>query len=92
LLSFAALCDLLCFFCVQVYDVTSYLDDHPGGSDSIIQNAGVDCTDEFMAVHSKVGKTAAAAAAPVAATCYLGVVELYIDSFLVSDVYHVLMC
>lgn len=37
-----------------MYDVTSYLDDHPGGSDSILQNAGVDCTDEFMAVHSQV--------------------------------------
>lgn len=40
----------------QVYDVTSYLDDHPGGSDSILQNSGVDCTDEFMAVHSQVVK------------------------------------
>lgn len=42
--------------CWQVYDVTSYLDDHPGGSDSILQNSGVDCTDEFMAVHSQVVK------------------------------------
>lgn len=39
---------------LQVYDVTSYLDDHPGGADSILQNSGVDCTDEFMAVHSQV--------------------------------------
>jgi hypothetical protein len=39
---------------VQVYDVTSYIDDHPGGADSILQNAGVDCTDEFMGVHSQV--------------------------------------
>lgn len=34
--------------------MTSYLDDHPGGSDSILQNSGVDCTDEFMGVHSQV--------------------------------------
>jgi nitrate reductase (NAD(P)H) len=40
---------------MQVYDVTSYIDDHPGGAESILLNAGVDCTDEFMGVHSQVG-------------------------------------
>lgn len=52
-----AVCNVLlwCDMC-QVYDVTSYLDDHPGGSDSILQNAGVDCTDEFMGVHSQVSR------------------------------------
>jgi hypothetical protein len=45
---------LCCAPTTQVYDVTSYLDDHPGGSDSILQNSGVDCTDEFMSVHSQV--------------------------------------
>jgi hypothetical protein len=39
---------------LQVYDVTSYIDDHPGGAESILLNAGVDCTDEFMGVHSQV--------------------------------------
>jgi cytochrome b involved in lipid metabolism len=39
---------------MQVYDVTSYIDDHPGGAESILLNAGVDCTDEFMGVHSQV--------------------------------------
>lgn len=38
----------------QVYDVTSYIDDHPGGAESILLNAGVDCTEEFMGVHSQV--------------------------------------
>ena len=38
----------------QVYDVSSYLDDHPGGCESILINAGVDATDEFNSVHSKV--------------------------------------
>jgi cytochrome b involved in lipid metabolism len=25
---------------IQVYDVTSYIDDHPGGAESILLNAG----------------------------------------------------
>ncbi|KAF8063693.1 hypothetical protein HT031_003548 [Scenedesmus sp. PABB004] len=40
----------------KVYDVTSYIDDHPGGSESILLNAGVDCTEEFMGVHSQEAK------------------------------------
>ncbi|KAF6254264.1 cytochrome b5-like heme/steroid binding domain-containing protein [Scenedesmus sp. NREL 46B-D3] len=40
----------------KVYDVTSYIDDHPGGAESILLNAGVDCTDEFMGVHSQEAK------------------------------------
>ncbi|CAN0907982.1 Nitrate reductase [NADH] [Linum grandiflorum] len=36
----------------QVYDCTSFLKDHPGGSDSILINAGTDCTEEFEAIHS----------------------------------------
>lgn len=39
---------------LQVYDVTAYIDDHPGGSETILLNAGVDCTEEFMGVHSQV--------------------------------------
>ncbi|KAL1489934.1 hypothetical protein ABEB36_013860 [Hypothenemus hampei] len=30
-----------------VYDVTSYLDDHPGGGDLITEYAGKDCTKGF---------------------------------------------
>ncbi|XP_030767105.1 cytochrome b5-like [Sitophilus oryzae] len=30
-----------------VYDVTSYLDDHPGGGDLITEFAGLDCTKGF---------------------------------------------
>jgi nitrate reductase (NAD(P)H) len=36
----------------QVYDCTAYLEDHPGGADSILINAGTDCTEEFDAIHS----------------------------------------
>jgi len=30
-----------------VYDVTKYLDDHPGGSEIIVEYAGKDATDMF---------------------------------------------
>ncbi|KAK7410571.1 hypothetical protein VNO78_01449 [Psophocarpus tetragonolobus] len=36
----------------KVYDCTGYLKDHPGGTDSILINAGTDCTEEFEAIHS----------------------------------------
>ncbi|CAI0374667.1 unnamed protein product [Linum tenue] len=36
----------------HVYDCTRFLKDHPGGSDSILINAGTDCTEEFEAIHS----------------------------------------
>ncbi|XP_057973752.1 nitrate reductase [NADH]-like [Malania oleifera] len=36
----------------HVYDCTRFLKDHPGGSDSILINAGTDCTEEFDAIHS----------------------------------------
>ncbi len=36
----------------RVYDATEYLKDHPGGSASIMINAGMDATEEFLAVHS----------------------------------------
>lgn len=41
-----------------VYDATPYLDDHPGGPASIVMNAGSDCTEEFMAIHSSAAKKA----------------------------------
>ncbi|CAG8440928.1 15057_t:CDS:2 [Funneliformis caledonium] len=40
----------------KVYDCTKFLDDHPGGADSILINAGTDCTDEFYAIHSSNAK------------------------------------
>jgi nitrate reductase (NAD(P)H) len=36
----------------HVYDCTGFLKDHPGGTDSILINAGTDCTEEFDAIHS----------------------------------------
>lgn len=40
----------------HVYDCTPFLKDHPGGADSILINAGTDCTEEFDAIHSDKAK------------------------------------
>ncbi|KAJ8445136.1 hypothetical protein Cgig2_029508 [Carnegiea gigantea] len=40
----------------HVYDATGFLKDHPGGPDSILINAGTDCTEEFEAIHSDTAK------------------------------------
>ncbi|PNY13671.1 nitrate reductase [Trifolium pratense] len=40
----------------HVYNCTHYLKDHPGGVDSILINAGTDCTEEFEAIHSDKAK------------------------------------
>ncbi|KAK5999167.1 Nitrate reductase [Cladobotryum mycophilum] len=40
----------------QVYDGTKYLQDHPGGAQSIIAVAASDATEEFMAIHSENAK------------------------------------
>ncbi|KAK4394419.1 Nitrate reductase [NADH] [Sesamum angolense] len=40
----------------HIYDCTRFLKDHPGGTDSIIINAGTDCTEEFDAIHSDKAK------------------------------------
>ncbi|KAK9162181.1 hypothetical protein Syun_003083 [Stephania yunnanensis] len=40
----------------HVYDCTTFLKDHPGGTDSILINAGSDCTEEFDAIHSDKAK------------------------------------
>ena len=37
----------------RVYDATEYLEEHPGGADSITMNGGADATEEFAAIHSK---------------------------------------
>lgn len=40
----------------EVYDGTTYLDEHPGGAVSITSVAGSDATEEFMAIHSETAK------------------------------------
>lgn len=40
----------------HVYDCTPFLKNHPGGVDSILINAGSDCTEEFDAIHSDKAK------------------------------------
>ena len=40
----------------HVYDATRFLKDHPGGPDSILINAGTDCTEDFDAIHSDKAK------------------------------------
>lgn len=40
----------------EVYDGTGFLEGHPGGAQSIISAAGLDSTDEFMAIHSETAK------------------------------------
>ena len=36
----------------KVYDCTQFLQEHPGGAESITMNAGEDCTEDFDAIHS----------------------------------------
>lgn len=43
----------LCCNIPQVYDVTDFLDDHPGGGESITISAGQDSTEEFNALHGE---------------------------------------
>lgn len=45
----------------EVYDGTGFLDEHPGGAESIFISAGEDVTDDFMAIHSPEGKLKLAA-------------------------------
>lgn len=39
-----------------VYDATPYLDEHPGGSDPIVLNAGTDASAEFAATHTPAAR------------------------------------
>ncbi|KAI4149521.1 MAG: hypothetical protein LQ341_001296 [Variospora aurantia] len=41
----------------EVYAGTSFMKEHPGGAQSIISAAGLDTTDEFMAIHSETAKS-----------------------------------
>ncbi|OAT04335.1 nitrate reductase [NADPH] [Blastomyces gilchristii SLH14081] len=40
----------------EVYDGTTFLNEHPGGAQSILSAAGLDVTGEFMAIHSETAK------------------------------------
>ena len=40
----------------EVYDGTTFLEEHPGGATSIINAAATDATEEFMAIHSETAK------------------------------------
>jgi len=40
----------------EVYDGTKFLEGHPGGAQSIISAAGIDSSEEFMAIHSETAK------------------------------------
>ena len=41
----------------NVCNITEFLDEHPGGPDIILGNAGTDCTSEFKDIgHSKDAK------------------------------------
>ena len=40
----------------EVYCGTSFMKEHPGGAQSIISAAGLDSSDEFMAIHSETAK------------------------------------
>ncbi|EGN92384.1 hypothetical protein SERLA73DRAFT_79664 [Serpula lacrymans var. lacrymans S7.3] len=40
----------------EVYDGTPFLNEHPGGGDSIVLVAGEDASEDFMAIHSAEGK------------------------------------
>jgi nitrate reductase (NAD(P)H) len=40
----------------KVYDATPFLEEHPGGAESILISAGMDATDEFNSIHSSKAK------------------------------------
>lgn len=49
--------DLWIVYKKKVYDVTKYVDEHPGGLDTLLEVAGKDATDSFDSVgHSKEAK------------------------------------
>jgi cytochrome-b5 reductase len=47
---------LFCSYLGNVYNITPYLDYHPGGIDEIMKGAGIDATTLFQEIHSWVNK------------------------------------
>ncbi|KAJ1654124.1 hypothetical protein IWQ61_005886 [Dispira simplex] len=46
--------DLWCILSGKVYDVTKFVDEHPGGEEVLLEHAGLDCTEAFEDVgHSE---------------------------------------
>ncbi|CAF1259819.1 unnamed protein product [Adineta ricciae] len=41
----------------NVYDVTRYLKEHPGGANSILLSSGTDASEDFLAIHSDHAKS-----------------------------------
>lgn len=39
--------------CLQVYDFTDFVEEHPGGEETIMDHAGVDGTEIFDSVHTR---------------------------------------
>ena len=37
-------------FSLQVYDITDYVEDHPGGASTIVRYPGEDCTEQFSGI------------------------------------------
>merc|ERR1712039_1047319 len=37
----------------NIYDLTDYIDEHPGGAEAITDVAGIDGTEHFAAVHNR---------------------------------------
>ena len=56
----------------EVYCGTSFLEEHPGGPDSILISAGEDVTEDFMAIHSPEGKRKLAAVRNLSCSAILG--------------------
>ena len=36
----------------KVYDMTAFIDDHPGGASILLKNGGIDATKAFDAIHN----------------------------------------
>ncbi|KAJ1909676.1 hypothetical protein IWQ60_011042 [Tieghemiomyces parasiticus] len=46
--------DLWCILDGKVYDITKFVDEHPGGEEVLLEHAGIDCSDAFEDVgHSE---------------------------------------
>jgi cytochrome b involved in lipid metabolism len=59
----------------KVYDVTKFLEDHPGGTDIMIENAGTDVTNQFEEMsHTKEARRQAT-------QFHIGDIEGYISEY-----------